>query len=134
MQLCQSSSVPSEEKVLLFIEQQAVVQSLLHQLVQYLNPEDAHRLGQLSPVLEDLNGLLDDESMCGGECRGHSMVLAMLLLKRLKSFRKFTVLFNKKYDVICRGINCLLPIRNQLKVHTHTHATLLFTVARAHWQ
>ena len=45
----------------------------------------------------------------------HGMVLALHLIKLLKSSRKFVDLMTKKYDSI-RNIGCLEPIHCQLQV------------------
>ena len=70
---------------------------------------------QVSPVLADLNALLNDEESGGGSARGHGMVLALHIMKLLKSSRRFTDLLTKKFDAICSGINCLQPVHMQLK-------------------
>jgi len=56
----------------------------------------------------------------GGDSRGHGMVLALHMMKLLKSSRKFTELLTTKYDSICRGLNCLQPFHEQLDVSLFT--------------
>ena len=52
----------------------------------------------------------------------HGMVLALHLIKLLKSSRKFVDLMTKKYDSL-RDICCLKPIHDQLQVSIHISGT-----------
>ena len=52
--------------------------------------------------------------MGGGESCNHGMVLALHLIKLLKSSRKFTDLMTLKYDAL-RNISCLRSIHDQLQ-------------------
>ena len=70
---------------------------------------------QVSNLLSDLNAVLDDESMGGGNIGGHGLVLSMHMLKELHSFRTFTSLLTEQYNLLCDSINCLRPF----------HATLI---------
>ena len=58
--------------------------------------------------------LLDDVETGGGDTKGHGMVLAMHMVKLLKSSRKFSEILTKKYDSICHGLNCLQTFHEQL--------------------
>ena len=62
---------------------------------------------KLASILKELNTILDDPATGGGACKGHTLVLALHLLKRLKSFRKFTDLLTVQFNAVCRGITCL---------------------------
>ena len=64
------------------------------------------------------NRLLDDVKTGGGDTQGHGMVLALHLVKHLKSFRKFSELLTKKYHAICDWLNCLHPFHEQITVST----------------
>ena len=63
-----------------------------------------------------LNRLLDDVKMGGGNMQGHGMVLALHMVKQLKSYRKFSELMTKKYDSLCRWLHCLKPFHEQIDV------------------
>ena len=60
--------------------------------------------------------LLDDVETGGGDTKGHGMVLAMHMVKLLKSSRKFSEMLTKKYDSICHGLHCLQTFHEQLTV------------------
>ena len=47
---------------------------------------------------------------------GHGLTMAMHLLHRLKSSRRFTELLTNKYDLLVKDIEFLHPIHQQLKV------------------
>lgn len=63
-----------------------------------------------------LNRLLDDVKMGGGDMQGHGMVLALHMVKQLKSYWKFSELMTKKYDSLCRWLHCLKPFHEQIDV------------------
>ena len=67
-------------------------------------------------VCGDVYRLLDDVEMGGGDTQGHGKVLALHMLKQLKSSQKFSELLTEQYDSICRWLNCLEPIHKQLTV------------------
>ena len=71
---------------------------------------------QINQVLPDINSLLDDPATGGGMVKGHSMVLGLHLLRKFKSWQRFSELLSQQYDSICRGINCLKTLHDQLKV------------------
>jgi hypothetical protein len=61
--------------------------------------------------------LLNDDAMGGGKSGGHAMVVALHLYKLLKSSRKFTELMTKNFETTIKGVDCLIPFNDQLKVH-----------------
>ena len=54
--------------------------------------------------------------MGGGKSGGHAMVVALHLYKLLKSSRKFTELMTKNFETTIKGVDCLIPFNDQLKV------------------
>ena len=72
--------------------------------------------GKMVHIKTEVNSVLDDPAMGGGACKGHTLVLALHLLKHLKSFQKFTDLLTVKFESVCRGINCLEQLHEELKV------------------
>ena len=69
--------------------------------------------------------LLNDNAMGGGKTGGHAMVVALHLYKLLKSSRKFTELMTNNFETTIKGVDCLIPFNDQLKV---SHACLLFSI------
>lgn len=63
--------------------------------------------------------LLNDDAMGGGKSGGHAMVVALHLYKLLKSSRKFTELMTKNFETTIKGVDCLIPFNDQLKVGRH---------------
>ena len=114
--LCASPSTCDRDRVILWIELQAVIQVVAQQLALHLDPSEPEKIGEVLSIGDDLNRLMDDASTGGGKDGGHGMVIALHLYKLLKSSRRFTDLFVKKYDSVIRGINCLEPFYEQLKV------------------
>ena len=57
--------------------------------------------------------------MGGGKSGGHAMVVALHLYKLLKSSRKFTELMTKNFETTIKGVDCLIPFNDQLKVGRH---------------
>ena len=112
----QSSSLSEPEQVLMCIELQALVQVVAQKLAENLDPSNPHKMGEVQPIVDDINLLLSDDTMGGGKAQGHGMVVALHMLKLLKSTRRFSELMTTKYDSICRGIDCLKPLHDQLKV------------------
>ena len=115
MQLCKSTTKSDQEKVLLYIELQAVVQVIVQQVAIDLDPSEPSKIRQLAGVKREVNSVLEDAATGGGACKGHTLVLALHLLKRLKSFRKFTDLLTVQFDAV-RGISCLEQFSVDLKV------------------
>jgi hypothetical protein len=77
------------QKVLHHIEKQAVIQATIHELAKCLNPSNPNGISSVASIVSDINYLLDDVSLGGGDCGGHSLVLALHLLKEMRSFTKF---------------------------------------------
>ena len=111
--LCISQPTSDASKAVLYIELQAVTQVIAQQLALHLDPE---KRGDVIHVIKELNRLMDDEITGGGPEGGHRMVVALHLVKVLKSFRKFSDLFKKNCDTILKEINCLEPFYRQLQV------------------
>ena len=65
--------------------------------------------------MKDVNIVLDDDSMGGGEIGGHRAVLALHMLTELRSFNAFNELFTTQYSQLCVDINCLKPIHTALQ-------------------
>ena len=126
MQLCGSPSTHDQEKVLLYIELQAVVQVIVQQVAINLDPSQPTKFGQLTNVIQDVNSVLDDPATGGGACKGHAYVLALHLLKCLKSFRKFTHLLTVQFDSICSDITCLAHFSGKLKVMSQDYLRIRF--------
>ena len=100
-------------KVVLQIELQAVLQAIAKLLASLL---DASNRVQLVGSIDEINRLFSDVSTGGGRVGGHGMVVALHLLKKLKSSRKFIELLTTKFEVMCKEILCLRPLHDQLKV------------------
>ena len=100
-----------QDKVLLFIELQAVAQVILQTVAIALDPSDHSRIQQLMGVVEEVNGIIEDTRMGGGACKGHSHVLALHILKHVKSYRRLT-----DFNIVVSGITCLEQICEALKV------------------
>lgn len=71
---------------------------------------------QLTPVIDELNEILSDESMGGGLGGGHHLSLGMHLLHHLNSARKFTELLTTRYQHT-QDIHCMQGFHQQLKVY-----------------
>lgn len=100
-----------QDKGLLFIELQAVAQVILQAVAIALDPSDHSRIQQLIGVVEEVNGIIEDTAMGGGARRGHSYVLALHILKHVKSYRRLT-----DFNIVVSGITCLEQICEALKV------------------
>ncbi len=116
--LCTSQPTSDALRAVLYIELQAVTQVIAQQLALHLDPSEPEKLGEVVNIIAELNLLMDDEKTGGGPHCGHGVVVALHLLKLLKSSRRFTELFIKKYDSVIKGINCLEPFYGQLQVIT----------------
>ena len=115
-QLCKSKVEPPHSQVLLHIELQAVVQVIAKSLALHLDPSDQAQLGKVQPLVDNINQLLDSSNTGGGAVGGHGMVLALHMLRKLKSSRKFSELMTKKFEIVCKEMNCLRPIHDRLQV------------------
>ena len=69
---------------------------------------------QLFAVLTEVNAILDDKWMGGGNIGGHGLTLAMHLLREKKSFHKFIACLTTDFNTLNDGINCLLPFHQAL--------------------
>ena len=112
-----TSSDPAQQAVLQ-IELQAVLQIVAKLLAKLLGAESDERaqFGELKDSIEDINRLFGDVRTGGERVGGHGMVVALHLLKVLKSSRKFTELMTTKFEMRCREIKCLWPIHKRLQV------------------
>ena len=113
---CKSQVEPPHSQVLLHIELQAVVQVIAKSLALHLDPSDQAQLGEVLPLFHNINQLLDSTSTGGGAVGGHGMVLALHMLRKLKSSHKFSELMTKKFEIVCKEVNCLKPIHYRLQV------------------
>ena len=93
-----------------------MVQAIVQQVAIDLDPSEPSKMGQLGGIRKEVNSILDNPATGGGACKGHTLVLALHLLKRLKSFRKFTDLLTIKFETVCQGICCLEQFHGTLKV------------------
>ena len=100
-------------QVVLQIELQAVLQVIAKLLASLLN---ASEHVQLVKCITKINCLFDDMKTGGGHVGGHGMVVALHLLKEMKSSRKFIELLTTKFEAMCKEIKCLSPLHDQLKV------------------
>ena len=115
-QLCKPQVEPTHSQVLLHIELQAMIQVIVKSLAPHLDPSDQAQLGKLQPLVDDINQLLDNPTTGGGAVGGHGMVLALHMLWKLKSSRKFSELITEKFDIVCKEVACLRPIHDKLQV------------------
>ena len=114
---CASENVEPAQAAVLQIELQATLQVVAKLLAKLLgNSEDR---SQLKDSVDDINHLLGEASTGGAGVGGHGMVVALHLLKELKSSRKFIELMTTKFEMRCREIGCLRPIHERLQVHVY---------------
>ena len=116
-------------QVVLQIELQAVLQVIAKLLASLLDASDHV---QLFESISEINRLFSDVSTGGGSVGGHGMVVALHLLKKLKSSRKFIELLTTKFEVMCKEIMCLKPLHDRLKVSTacvHVCKTVMVMVS-----
>lgn len=116
MQMCRMSTVSDQEKVLLYIELQAVAQVIVQEVANALDPSDSRKINQLSHTIDNVNAVLNDPKMGGGTSKGHSYALALHMLRHLKSFRRFKELLTTDFDTVCKGVTNLEHIGADLKV------------------
>ena len=67
-------------------------------------------------MLNDINEVLDDVSMGGGDLGGHSLVLIMHMLKELRSFDLFMAMLTDQFPLLCEGIHSLSSYHLKLTV------------------
>ena len=101
----------------LHIELQAVLQVLTKLLAELLGDEseDHVKFVELRNSIDAINHLLGFADTGGGKVGGHGMVVALHLLKVLKSSRKFIELMTTNSEVL-RKVECLWGIHEQLQV------------------
>ena len=85
-------------------------------------------VGHCSAVMLLSYRLLDDVETGGGDTQGHGMVLALHLLKQLKSSHKFSELLTEKYESICHWLNCLQPFHKQFAMSTVSVCVFICTI------
>ena len=105
----------NRDKILLFIELQAIIQLILEHLSFHLDPDNPQQIDSLSQIIDPINGMLDDVQTGGGSCGGHFLLLITHLFNRLGE-EKLVTLFQQKFDTICRNIKCLERAKNELEV------------------
>ena len=70
-QQCASPTTGEVERVLLWVELQAVVQVVLQELAAHLDLSETHRLGEIQPLADDINryfpGRVERRRRGGGE-------------------------------------------------------------------
>ena len=71
--------------------------------------------------------------MGGGAVRGHAMVVALHLYKVLKSSRKFTEMMTRNFDTTIKGVDCLIPFNDQLKVQSTKFNNNVVTARKYLW-
>ena len=111
---CTSGDLEPAHQVILQIELQAVLQMTAKFLAGLLDAAD--HIIEIEGSIEEINYLLGDVSTGGGVVGGHGMVVALHLLKMLKSSRKFIELMTTKFEIVCKKVECLRPIHNQFQV------------------
>lgn len=122
--ICTSEPTSNAAKAVLYIELQAVIQVTAQRLALHLDPSQPKKFEDIASVFKDLNKLMESKATGGGNGGGHEMVVALHLLKMLKSSRRFTDLFLKKYETMFLGIECLKPFYERSKVrYTQVHST-----------
>lgn len=101
----------------LHIELQAVLQVLARLLAELLGDksEDHVKFVELRNSIDAINYLFGLADTGGGKVGGHGMVVALHLLKVLKSSRKFIELMTTNSEVP-RKVQCLWGIHEQLQV------------------
>ena len=67
-------------------------------------------------LLDDINRILDDVSMGGGDLGGHSLVLLMHMLREVRSFDLFMRILTDQFHLLCEGIHCLQSYHLKLTV------------------
>jgi hypothetical protein len=106
------SRVAESTKVVLQIELQAALQVITKRIAVIVKVSE---IFTLTESINDVNQLFSK-----GNLLGHGMVVALHLLKSLKSSRKFVELMTSKYDARYKAITCLESIHDRLKVPIYT--------------
>jgi hypothetical protein len=113
---CKRGGVELDDMLLLYIENQAVIQVMIMELAQHLNTLDDSKVTTACSLLNDINEVLDDVSMGGGDLGGHSLVLIMHMLKELRSFDLFMAMLTDQFPLLCEGIHSLSSYHLKLTV------------------
>ena len=115
---CSAANTSPKEKLILYIELQAVIQVIAKHLAKFLDPSEPAKIAKIYISRDAVNMLMDDESTGGGNNGGHGIAVAHHIKMLLSSPFEFTDTFLKKYDAVFRGsgINCLEAFVEQLKV------------------
>ena len=118
--------------ILLYLEVQALVQVFILKLASHFNPVETHKIGDVYLMVDDINKLeeiftmycvllvsflfsvLENPDIGATSAHRHGMVLAMHLIKLLKSSRRFVDLITKEVDDL-KCITCLGSVRQKLK-------------------
>ena len=74
---------------------------------------------QIATIVADINLLLDDESLCGGDVGGHGLALALHLLKEVQSFKKFSELLGP--NSFCKDFNSLVRLSTSVELIEEEH-------------
>ena len=114
--LCSSGISEPPHQVMLQIELQAVLQVIAKLLAGLLDAADRVQFVEIEGSIDEINRLFSDANTGGGSVGGHGMVVALHLLKKLKSSRKFIDLMTTKFEILCKEIKCLRPIHEKLQV------------------
>lgn len=69
--------------------------------------------------MTDLNHLLDDELLGGGDMGGHGLVLSLSLLKELSSFRRFVEILGP--NSFCKDFNVLVRLSTSIELPEEEH-------------
>ena len=88
----------------------------MRQVALDLDQSEPNKCRQLWDIRRELNSILDDSATGGRDFKGHALVLALLVMKRVMSYRKFAYLLTEQFDTTCRVIPCLEQFWVELKV------------------
>lgn len=114
---CSDTSTYDQERLIFWIELQAVIQVIAQQLATFLDPSEPAKIANVYSVKDAINMLMDNESTGGGRNGGHPIVIVLHSKKLLNnSSCEFIDMFLENYDGVFRGINCLGSFYKQLKV------------------
>ena len=112
----------NEDKIVLFIELQAAIQLSIQHLAPHLDPDNPRLIGSLSEIIDRIDQILNDVNTSG--CGGHILLLLMHLLDRLGE-EKLVILFQQRFDTICKNITSLEHTKDVLKVRLTQGCSLL---------
>lgn len=118
LQCCKASN---EEVILLNIEFQVVLQSIIQQVAECLNPRveisnDGRLYSEIGMLQDEINRYLSDPNRGGGPLGCHHFVLSLFLLRKLNSTQRFIGLMTKSYDARCRQVLCLELVHEEMMV------------------